>query len=290
MKIASLLAVWLLFGSSLFAQVMSSPGSPPIRPWGRQSLPDTAEPTGSNYDVNIRTDYGARLLLTDTQGHRCSFATDEDATCAQIPTASFGDNSISEPDSAPEDGPMIEEHELDLAPPAHGSYSLEVLPANRESYWINFFCQGENGNAHQITNETMKVNILPTERHRYQVTVGPECPAGFAEGALGRTGGNAFPLLSYAFPASFNLKVPRGQPFHFVIVYGARISQTTFSADLNGTSIASLFHPKPETIESVEIPLQPGRNVARITAAASANQPGRTDLFTMGVMPQEKHP
>ncbi|HEX9406613.1 MAG TPA: hypothetical protein VF975_04800, partial [Thermoanaerobaculia bacterium] len=53
--------------------------------------------------------------------------------------------------------------------------------------------------------------------------------------------------------------------FAMVIFYSKEIQPATFSADLNGVSVASLFHPSTGTSEVVNLPLASGRNVLKLS-------------------------
>jgi hypothetical protein len=68
-------------------------------------------------------------------------------------------------------------------------------------------------------------------------------------------------FLSYANPLSREMNLPAGTTsFQMVIIYGPTIIPSTFSATLEKANVTNLFHPAPNTSETVTIPLSRGRN------------------------------
>mgnify|MGYP005846130457 CR=1 FL=1 len=115
----------------------------------------------------------------------------------------------------------------------------------------------------------------------YGKTIGPVDPSEYEY----YNGGGQKPddvnlFLKYANPTEHSTNLPSGQnTFDLVIYYGSTISPSTFSAELNGQLITSLFSPFPGIAEVVHLQLQPGRNTL-ILKVDGKNKKGSTSTDT----------
>jgi len=81
-------------------------------------------------------------------------------------------------------------------------------------------------------------------------------------------------FLSYVTPTQSTTTLPAGTTsFSLVIIYDKNIIPSTFTAELNGIDIKSLFHPTPGSAESVSLNLNPGRNT--LVLSVEGNLPNR---------------
>lgn len=61
------------------------------------------------------------------------------------------------------------------------------------------------------------------------------------------------------------------------IFYGPGVTPGSFTATMNATSIASLFHPVPGTSEVVQVPLAAGKNTLKVSIKGTAGSHSGTD-------------
>ena len=95
---------------------------------------------------------------------------------------------------------------------------------------------------------------------------------------------NAF--LSYSAPTESQIALPAGTTsYPLMVFYGPGIDPATFTAELNGVSVASLFTPTPSGMNVVNVPLVSGRNVLllHVRGADGSRMPRDTDRFTFKV-------
>ena len=68
-------------------------------------------------------------------------------------------------------------------------------------------------------------------------------------------------FLSYVNLTKSTTTLPAGTTnFSLIIIYDKNIIPSTFTAELNGVDVKSLFHPIPGSAESVTLNLEQGRN------------------------------
>jgi hypothetical protein len=126
------------------------------------------------------------------------------------------------------------------------------------------------------------VPITPGEVHAYSFQYDRSNPDQQLVVAGGFTGGgqrkDVDALLSYVAPAERQTRLPAGvRTFVLRIMYGRGIDPGSFTAELNGVDVRSLFHPAAETQESVSLALQPGRNVLKLSVRGTAGKHLATD-------------
>ncbi len=84
------------------------------------------------------------------------------------------------------------------------------------------------------------------------------------------------PFLRYAAPTEARTTLAPGTASYRVVVfYGRTIDPGTFSAELNGATATTLFHPIAGTAEVITIPLLPGSNKLKLSVEGTTSG-GRT--------------
>jgi hypothetical protein len=210
------------------------------------------------------------LTLTDSQGRISGYDPVSGQTLNGIPNSSYTDDSISDAtDNSPDDA-TAESRVLEIHPYTAGQYSLKVSPTDRNSYNIQFFCSTVKGSPTNLSAHT--VGIASGEVHSFVLAVTPDCSGKFVSGAFTEQNGRSRALITYAYPLADHVHLNSGSSFRLVIVYDSRIDASTFSATLNGNTIANFFHPSPNTIETVTIPLRAGHNLVQLSVAGTLDR------------------
>ena len=90
-------------------------------------------------------------------------------------------------------------------------------------------------------------------------------------------------LIEFYAPTSRSTSLPAGTTsFDVVIIYHAGFDTGSLTATLNGVDIRSSFHPLARGgTETVTIPLVPGRNVLKLSAAGIVNGNSVKDSDTL---------
>jgi hypothetical protein len=238
-----------------------------------------AQPDDNVY-VNITTDYGAQLTLIDPQGRKTGYDVSTGQTLSGIPGAIYSSDSISDATDASSEPAESESRVLEIHAAAMGRYSVKVSPTDRSTYNIGFSCTGIDGpSAHVSASD---IGIAPGEEHYFNVTIAPVCSETFVSGAFGGSGAS---LLTYGYPGDNRVSLA-SQAFRLVIVYDRRIVASTFTATIDGNSIANLFHPKPGGIEAVAMPIKSGHHIVQINVSgvsADGKQISAEDSFAIDV-------
>jgi hypothetical protein len=93
------------------------------------------------------------------------------------------------------------------------------------------------------------------------------------------------PFLRYASPTESRIFLPpAATAYEVVVMFGTTTDPATFTAELNGADVRSLFRPMPGVVNSVRIPLVPGTNKLQLSiqGITSSGRTGRdTDTLTM---------
>jgi hypothetical protein len=227
------------------------------------------------------------LLVTDGQGRRTGYDPTTGTVYAEIPGAVYDSTAESDPEDPTFVGHVTREFELMRAPAGH--YSVTVTGTGTGTYMLDM-------NTWSRTNAQGKVvfadvPIIPGVKHSYDFDFDP---ASTTSGAIRIGGGfpgggqsstvNAF--LSYSAPTESQIALPAGtKSYPLMVFYGAGIDPATFTAELNGVSVASLFTPKPGGMNVVNVPLVSGRNVLilRVRGADGSRMPRDADRFVFKV-------
>lgn len=195
----------------------------------------------------------SELVLVDPQGRRTGIDPTDGANYREIPRSSYLQEGAGQ-------RTMV----LDIRQPIDGTYELQVIGSSTGSYTLDVRGWDRNGD---VTNRP-HFRPIPTDQstvHRYRLDyspfpgAAPSVSGGFK--GEGRKPDNTNAFLSYANPASAEIRLPPGQTtFPLVIFYGGSIRPVTFTAMLDDTNVSSRFTPAPESFEVVLLPLRRGSN------------------------------
>lgn len=146
----------------------------------------------------------------------------------------------------------------------------------------------ERGTTAQGAASFDSVPISPGVRHTFTVRYDPASAASQLPMGGGFTGGgqsaSVDALLSYSSPTERLIDLPPGTTaYSLFIFYGATIHPSTFSAELNGATITDRFHPQPDGMDAVALPLVKGRNVLLVNVRGGARLSRDADLLVFKV-------
>ena len=227
------------------------------------------------------------LLITDGQGRRTGYDPVANVSYDEIPGASYDSTTESDPEDPNFASHTVREFELMRAPA--GNYTVTVTGTGTGTYMLDMRTASRTNAEGNVV--FADVPISPGVTHRYSFQFDPASTAG---GAIPVGGGfpgggqsstvNAF--LSYSAPAESQVALPAGTTsYPLMVFYGAGIDPATFTAELNGVSIASLFAPAPGGMNTVRIPLTSGRNVLilHVRGSNGSRMPRDADRFVFKV-------
>ncbi len=221
----------------------------------------------------------AELVITDPLGRRTGLNSSTGRTYAEIPNSVYDSTGLG---TLLDDGSIVQEDplwkELHIYSPPDGRYTVAVTGTATGRYTLNL--RGYDGAGRSSGFLAAEVPISRDETHQYTLTFsGADMSAGTLAMAGGFNGGgqrsavNA--LLSYARPGQSRTSLPPGSTaYSLMLFYDTAIDASTFAAELNGLSVAAVFHPVPGGSEVVNIPLAVGRNVLKLSV--TGNPAGRT--------------
>jgi len=220
----------------------------------------------------------AHITLTDPLGRRVGYG--PRGYLAEIPSAGY--NPFAALSTVNDDGTfapseMDSPKEIAASDVPSGDYVVDVTGTAAGTYLLSLYLAGASGASSNARLED--VPISAGEVHSYKFRYDP-ATAGSLGGTIafggGFTGGgqsaSADQLLTYARPGQRQTTLPAGTTqYSMMVSYAPGLDVTSFTAELNGAGVASLFHPTPGGSETVLIPLGPGRNVLKLTARGVAN-------------------
>ena len=227
------------------------------------------------------------LLVTDGQGRRTGYDPATGTVYDEIPGAAYDSTAESDPEDPTFVGHTTREFEFMRAPA--GRYTVTVTGTGDGTYMLDM-------NTWSRTNAQGKVvfadvPIATGVKHSYNFDFDP---ASTTSGAIRVGGGfpgggqsstvNAF--LSYSAPTESQITLPSGTTsYPLMVFYGAGIDPATFTAELNGVSVASLFTPTPGGMNVVNVPLASGRNVLilHVRGSDGSRMPRDADRFVFKV-------
>lgn len=242
---------------------------------------NNGSPTPGQIFIDADVDYGAELLLVDSQGHQTGYDPSVRHKVTNLAGASYVDESITDATDDSNDPAVGESKVLHFTPTQGSSYLLHVFPKDRSTYRLEFKCMGPNGSAHL---EGTDLGISSGEEHVFSISPVGNCSERFITGAFANAPGQAHPLLTYAFPASSNVRVASGATARIVIVYDKDVLPSSFVAILNGKAITQLFHPRAGSIESVALPTNHGDNSLQLSVTNGGNKANHSmDSFTIHI-------
>ena len=227
------------------------------------------------------------LLITDGQGRRTGYDPVANVVYNEIPGASYDSTAESDPEDPDFVSHTVREFEFMRAPA--GDYTVTVTGTGTGTYILDMRTTSRTNAEGSVV--FADVPITPGVKHSYNFQFDPASTSG---GAIPVGGGfpgggqsstvNAF--LSYSAPAESQVALPAGTTsYPLMVFFGRGIDPATFTAELNGVSIASLFTPAPGTMNAVGIPLRSGRNVLLLHVRGNdgSRMPRDTDRFTFKV-------
>lgn len=227
--------------------------------------------------VEISFHSPGELVLTSPLGQRTGYDPIQGVSYNEIPGAVYQEDTIGPVDPAipPNETKVL------LVPVADvGDYSLRVVGTGLGYYSLNITTQDPllNSGSFDLTG----VPISPGEVHDYSFNnedpaAGPEL-AGLFDGK-GQRPADVNRFLTYVSPTQVTTTVPAANPAvaTLMVVYGKAITPGTFSADLNGLDVTSLFNPTPGATQRMVLALQPGRNVLKLSVSGQIGSRSGTD-------------
>lgn len=165
--------------------------------------------------------------------------------------------------------------------PVAGTYTVTVTGTGTGTHQLDVALRTQNWR-NGTSLDVGDIPITPVEVHTYRFDYDPvsgSSASDFAGGFLGG-GQNAAvnTLLSYAAPAQkVTTLTPGAATFSLRIFYAPGVTPASFTATMNATSIASLFHPVPGTSELVQVPLAAGKNTRKLSIQGTAGSHKGTD-------------
>jgi hypothetical protein len=207
------------------------------------------------------------LFVTDPTGRRVGFDPLTQTTYNEIPNAFYDSDAgeIDAVDGIPDPNPR---KTLELFGDVDGDYNLTVTGTATGVYSADIYTLDSSGNMPRTSLDQIPTVINLVQNYTFTFN-----HADATQSALsgGFDGGGQRPrdvnkFLTYGNPSSSQTTLPAGTTsFALVIFYANAILPATFTADLNGVSMTSLFHPARGTSEVVNLPLAPGRNVLKLS-------------------------
>ncbi len=224
----------------------------------------------------------AELLLTDPLGRQVGFDPARGSSFAEIPSASYDssqygvvqdDETIAQPD------PLWKELYVPL--PTDGEYVVQVTGTASGTYTLNLLGYDRAGRSAGFLGRDIPISSGEVHQYAFQFSAtdmsgGTLALSGGFLGGGQRTAVNA--LLSYARPGQTRTTLPAGATtYSLMVFYHAGVDPSTFQADLNGVSVTTRFTPTPGGSETVNIPLQSGRNVLKLSVSGNVGGRVATD-------------
>lgn len=230
----------------------------------------------------------AELLVTDPAGNRTGIDPATNKTYSEIPNSAYDAEGLDDDVTGAADPDPVKVFSIAPAAP-QGDYTVQVTGTGTGTYTLEAMRYDVNGKF-QDSSQVDDVPITPGEVHIYSVDYSTSSSSQlvFAGGFCGRSNNPAVnKFLCYGNPGQASVSLPAGtKTFRLMITYGSTTIANTFSAAVNGTSIASLFSPAPGKTETVMVPLAAGRNVLDLSISGTSSS-GRiatdTDRLVMSV-------
>jgi hypothetical protein len=164
---------------------------------------------------------------------------------------------------------------LYLGKPALGLYRLSITGIGRGTYDCKI--TGSSPAGGRVKTDLKGIPSEPGGVYSFALAFDDaSSPPLQVRGALelgSQTKSGGIPLLSYAAPASADVKLAPGKAeFDLLIVYSLQIDPSSFSATLDGRVLTSLFHPKPGSAEFVRVSFRGNTKALVLTARGSGSR------------------
>jgi hypothetical protein len=212
----------------------------------------------------------AEVLVTDGQGRRTGFDPASGTTYAEITGAVYDSTSVIDPDDSTDEPDEAKEWEMMGAPA--GEYTVTITGTGTGTYMLDMRAWDNTGADGASVFDS--IPIAPGVVHTYRFAYDPAQPAGPMPVTGGFMGSgqkatvDAF--LSYSAPTERSIALPAGTTtYPLMVFFGRATNPASFTAVLNGTSIASMFRPSPGGVNTIRLPLRSGRNVLQLSVRGS---------------------
>ncbi len=226
--------------------------------------------------IRIKFHSPGELLITDPQGRRVGYDPINKVTYNEIPDAFYETVGLEDAESG---DPGPESKELVVPRPLAGDYQLQVIGTGTGTYVLKIEAVDPELNFSE--KKFRNISITPGEIHTYGFyyakTVGAELEFNAVTGNFdgkGQRPSDVNKFLSYVTPTQSTTTLSTGTTsFSLIIIYDKNIIPATFTAELNGVDVKSLFHPTAGGAESVTLNLNQGRNT--LVLSVEGNLPNR---------------
>jgi hypothetical protein len=220
------------------------------------------------YGIEWRIYSPAELVITDPQGRRTGYDPVSGKTYNEIPESAYYEEGI---DNMVTDVPDEKVKVLTVAAgPEAGEYKMTVTGTGSGTYSMSITNTSLQGPLAVNDTDIKDIPVQPGEVHNYAVSYGgpsatPTEPSGGYDGG-GQRPSDVNKFLRFSNPSQARTKLPAGtSSFRLGLSYGDTTYAHTFSAILNGQPIEASFVPTAGGREVVNLPLQSGSNVLKLS-------------------------
>ena len=216
------------------------------------------------------------LIITDPQGRRVVYNPINKVAYNEIPRAYYETVGLEDVESG---DPGPESKELFIPQPIAGDYQLQVVGTGTGTYTLEIMADDPELNP--SLKKFKNISVAPSKAHTYGFyyakTVGTELEFTAMPGNFdgkGQRPSDVNKFLSYVTPTQSTTTLPAGTTsFSLITIYDKNIISSTFTAELNGVDVKSLFHLASGNTESVTLNLSQGRNT--LILSVEGNLPNR---------------
>lgn len=217
----------------------------------------------------------ARSRIADPQGRKVGFDPTTLRSFAEIQGAVYDSSAgLSNVSGDGTFGPDDEDQpkEIDVPFATTGAYTVDVIGTDFGSYELSNVLIGNSGRSAAFGFRDIPISA--GERHRYAFMYNPQAvgvpgrePVQSGAFSGGGQSADADGILTYARPGERQSTLATGTTrYSLLIFYSPSLVAASFSAELNGVDVSSSFNPVQGGFESVEVLLNPGRNVLKLRA------------------------
>jgi hypothetical protein len=229
------------------------------------------------------------LAVLDASGNKTGFDVGTKSLVNGIPGSAHATDQID--DDSGGNRHISPVHTIQLLQPLTGSYTIQVYGTKDGFYSLNVKPRSHDGSIQR--GFSIAGITAPGLATRYVFDYSPL--PGSSLSLTGQfDGGGTTPadvnkLLTYSDPVAAVTVLPRETTkFPLQLIYSTSIQPRTFKARLNGEDISRLFHPAPGTGEVVNLPLEDGRNVLRLSIQGAGTGRSRDRDRLVFIVPEEK--
>lgn len=221
-----------------------------------------------NGRLTVKIHSPAELLITNSAGQRTGLDPVTNTSFNEIPGAAYFDDTITDLEDTSDDPAESDSKTLDLGAPAADTFTLTVTGTDVGTYSLELtsFDPSFQQTGTALQDIPTSPGAIQTFTFTTPIVTGQSFPlsGGFDGGGQRPRDVNHF--LSYGNPTTDKVTLPTGtSTFPLLIFYGTQNVVGSFSAVLNGTDVSTLFNPTPGTFEVINIPLQAGSNVLKLS-------------------------